>query len=358
MKSRSNSKYYVLAGCLSSVLAIGALCSCSSSSDKGEAAQEEEALTVRTQTVKTETVDRKIQYTANLEANEQVYYAPTLAGSRIKKINVEVGDHVRKGQVLVEMDNNSLVQQELQLKNLETEYNRAVKLKESGSISQQNYDQIVTQYEVTKKAIENLKENTRMLAPFDGVVTGKYMEEGELYMGAALGGAAKPSIICIEQIKPMKAKVNVAEQYYLEVKKGMKVTLQNDIYGDRTFEGTVNIVYPTIDPSSRTFSVELKFNNPDEALRPGMYGTVSFATGVAKIKTVPSLAVLKMQGSNDRYMFKAVNGRAKRLSVRIVNRYDDKVEVVPLDGTLEDGDQIVSVGQGKLVDGSLLKIVD
>lgn len=112
-----------------------------------------------------------MDYAANLEADKQVFYAPAATG-RIEKIYVEVGDQIKKGQVLVEMDKTQLVQAEVQLKNLETEYNRAIQLNETGSISKQAYDAAVTQYEVAKANVEFLKENTQMLAPFDGVVTG------------------------------------------------------------------------------------------------------------------------------------------------------------------------------------------
>ncbi len=336
------------------VVAMPLMTSCGESQEAQTT--EEESTLVRIDTIRTTSVDRKIEYTANLEANQQVFYAPTLTGTRIKKINVEVGDRIHKGQVLVEMDSNTLTQQELQLKNIETEYNRAVKLMETGSISQQNYDQAVTSYEVAKKAIETLKENTRLVAPFNGVVTGKYMEEGELYMGGAYGGASKPSIISIEEINPMKAIVNISEKYYLEVKKGMPVSLKSDVYGDREFPGRVSIVYPSIDAKTRTFSVELLFDNAKEELRSGMYGTVTFSTGKAQTILVQSLAVLKVQGSNDRYVFLAKDGRAKRISVKIINRYDDKVEVQPLDGEINDGDLIVSTGQAKLVDGRKLDI--
>lgn len=321
-----------------------------------EQAAEDDAALVRVDTIKISEVDRKIEYTANLEANEQVFYAPTLSGTRIKKIYVEVGDRIKKGQVLVEMDDNTLDQQRLQLKNLETEYNRAVKLMETGSISQQNYDAAVTQYEVAKTAIANIQANTRLVAPFNGVVTGKYMEEGELWMGGAYGGASKPGVIAIEEINPMKATVNIAEKYYLEVKKGMTVNLACDVYPDRTFPGRVNIVYPSIDSKTRTFSVELLFDNASETLRPGMYGTVIFSTGRAKTMLVQSLAVLKVQGANDRYVFLAKDGIAKRISVKIVNRYDDKVEIEPLDGEINEGDLIVSTGQAKLVDGKKITI--
>ncbi len=339
-----------------SALSLSLLASCSSSSEENTTV--DNSVPVRVDTIVTTEVDRKIEYTANLEAYQQVYVAPTLSGTRIRKIYVEVGDHFKKGQPLVEMDDNSFTQQELQLKNLETEYNRAVKLKETGSISQQNYDQAVTSYEVAKKALAQLRENTRMVAPFDGVVTGKYMEEGELYSGGAYGGASKPSILAIEQVSTMKALVNISEKYYLEIKKGMSVQLHSDVYTDRVFDGKVTIVYPTIDASSRTFSVELQFPNPKEELKSGMYGTISFATGRAKAQVVQSNAVLKVQGSNDRYLFLAKDGKAERVTVKITDRYDDKVEIQAIDKEIKEGDLIVTTGQGKLVDGREIRIVE
>lgn len=170
-------------------------------------------------------IAKTIDYTANLEAEEQVYYAPSSTG-RIEKIHVEVGDPIKKGQLLVEMDRTQLHQAEVQLKNLETEYNRAVMLKKTESISQQAYDAAVTQYEVAKSNVEFLRENTKLLAPFNGVVTGKFYENGEMYSGSPAGGAAKASVISIEQINPLKAKVNMTEQYFPLIKQGTPVELR------------------------------------------------------------------------------------------------------------------------------------
>lgn len=339
-----------------SAFMVAMMCSCSSKEET--TVVEDTAIPVRVTTVEKQTVNKQLTYSANLQSKEQVFYAPTLAGSRIKKIYVEVGDRVQKGQVLVEMDNNTLEQTELQLKNLEVEYNRAVKLNETGSISKQNYDALVTQYEVAKTAYENLKENTKMVAPFNGVITGKYMEEGELWMGGAMGGASKPAIIAIEQISQIKAYVDIAEQYYTEVKKGMTVVMTNDVYGDREFEGKVNIVYPTIDVKSRTFRCELLFNNPDEALRPGMYGSVDFKIGQAEAIVIPSLAVLKVQGSNDRYLFVVRDNKAVRIGVKINRRFEDKVEIVALNSTFGEGDKLVTTGQARLLDGIDVKVVE
>ncbi|MDY3034228.1 MAG: efflux RND transporter periplasmic adaptor subunit, partial [Odoribacter sp.] len=215
-----------------SALTIAILAGCSGKKDDGKAATVE-AIPVKVQTLKKQEISRTLDYTANLQADEQVYYAPAAAG-RISKIYVEVGDRIKKGQLLVEMDRTQLVQAEVQLKNLEAEYNRALLLNETQSISKQAYDAAVTQYEVAKANVEFLKENTRMLAPFDGVVTGKYFENGEVYTGGAFGGANKPSIIAIEKISTLKANVNLSEQYFLLVKKGMKVQLKNELYPERT----------------------------------------------------------------------------------------------------------------------------
>ena len=324
-----------------SIIALAILAGCSGKKDK-TTEETVEAVPVKVQKLEKTNIAKTLDYTANLQADKQVYYAPAATG-RIEKIYVEVGDRIKKGQLLVEMDRTQLVQAEVQLKNLETEYNRAVQLNETGSISKQAYDAAVTQYEVAKANVDFLKENTKMLAPFDGIVTGKYFENGELYTGAAFGGASKPSIIAIEKINPLKAYVNLAEQYYLAVQKGTKVQLKSNIYPDRTFDGTVSIVYPTIDPASRTFTVEVKIPNSDESLRPGMYGTIDFFIGNTETVVAPAIAVLKLQGSNDRYVFLNQGGKAKHVAVKLGRRFEDQVELIS--DEIHEGDELIVVGQ-------------
>lgn len=336
-----------------SALAIAVLAGCSKKKEASNSETATEAIPVKVQKLAKEDISRTLDYTANLQADEQVYYAPASAG-RISKIYVEVGDRIKKGQVLVDMDKTNLKQAEVQLKNLETEYNRAKMLNETQSISKQAYDATVTNYEVAKTNVEFLRENTQMLAPFNGVVTGKYFENGEVYTGGAFGGASKPSIIAIEKINPLKANVSLSEQYFLSVKKGTKVELKSNLYPDRVFEGKVSIVYPTIDPASRTFTVEVKIPNEDEALRPGMYGTINFFIGNTETIVAPAIAVLKLQGANDRYVFVNRNGKAKRVAVTLGKRFEDKVELIS--NELEEGDELIVVGQGRVVDGSPISI--
>jgi RND family efflux transporter MFP subunit len=192
-----------------STLALAIFVGCSEK--KTDQATTIEAIPVKVQKLEKRTIARTLDYKANLQADEQVYYAPAATG-RISKIYVEVGDRIKKDQLLVDMDKTNLKQAEVQLKNLEAEYNRAQMLNKTQSISKQAYDAVVTQYEVAKTNVEFLQENTQMLAPFNGIVTGKFFENGEVYTGGAFGGASKPSIISIEKINPLKAMVNLSEQ--------------------------------------------------------------------------------------------------------------------------------------------------
>ena len=110
-------------------------------------------------------------------AFEETYLSPALQG-RIRSVKVEVNDHVRKGQLLVEMDRTQLDQTRLQYEQLKTDLSRMDTLIVHGSITQQAYDQMKAQVESTKLILNNLEENTLLRAPYSGIITGKYYNEG------------------------------------------------------------------------------------------------------------------------------------------------------------------------------------
>lgn len=337
-----------------SATAIAILAGCSSKENKDTQKTEAvQAIPVKVLKLENRNIAKSVDYTANLEADEQVFYAPASPG-RIEKIYVEVGDRIQKGQLLVEMDRTNLHQAEVQLKNLETEYNRAEMLNKTASISKQAYDAAVTQYEVAKSNVAFLKENTQLLAPFNGIVTGKFYENGEMYSASPVGGATKASIISVEKINPLKANVNITEQYFPIIKPGINIELKSSIYPDRTYPGKVNIVYPTIDKNSRTFTVEVKIPNDDQTLRPGMFGTIKFFIGETNTLVVPALSVLKLQGANNRYVFLNKDGKAKRVDVQIGRRFEDQLEIISSE--IGEGDEIVVSGQARLVEGTPISV--
>ncbi len=305
---------------------------------------------VQTQVLAKETIARELELSATLEGYESMSISPSLTG-KIEHIYVEVGTRVAKGQMLVRMDQTQLNTTKINLASAKTEFARVEALKETGSVSQQVYDQTKTQLDNLTENEKFLQANTFVKAQFSGVIAAKNYEDGELYSGAP--------ILVLSQIGTLKAIINIPETYYPLVKKGMKVDVRSDIYKDEVFPATIEIVYPTIDPASHTFQAKLRIPNAKEKIRPGMYVKTTLALGQAETIVVPYQAVLKLTGSNERYVFVNDNGTARRVTVRMGQRFDDRIEIVPeTEGELNEGDELVVVGQARLVDGSKLEIVN
>ncbi len=301
-----------------------------------------------------QTIARTIEYQSTLQPFEEIHFAPAAPG-RIESINVEVGDRVSKGQLLVQMDRTQLHQAEIQLKSLATDFKRLDTLQKVGSVAKQQYDQLKTQYEIAQTNVDFLKENTRLVSPFNGLVSGKYFESGEMYSAVPNTGAGKAAILSLVQIDRLKAVVNISENFFPRIKTGMPAVVTSDIYPDKTFEGKITLVHPTINPGSRTFQVEITINNPSAALRPGMYSRVTLNPGETKALLLPALAVLKMQGSNERYLFVEENGVAKRIAVTMGQRINDNVEVIS--DQLTEGAKVIISGQARLLDGMKVQVV-
>lgn len=333
---------------------IGSGCSSNAGQAKDAANTDQPmAESVRTETIAYQEVARNAVYSANLQAYRSVHLATAIPG-RIQKINVRAGDRFQEGQLLVEMDKTQLQQARLQLQNLETDYRRLDTLRRAGSISQQQYDQIRTQYDLARSNVAFLEENTRLLAPFHGSVAGKYFENGEMYSGAPNTAEGKAAILSLVQTNQLKANISIAESFYPLVKTGMEVQLQTEVYPGQNFWGVISALYPQIDAATRTFRVELSIPNADEKLRPGMFARASLEMGKDQALIVPALAVLKQAGTNERYVFLERNGLAHRVVVELGDRYDDQVEIISPE--IKPGDQLITAGHARLISGARLSV--
>ena len=300
---------------------------------------------VETQVLHKTQIARDLKLTTTLEGYETMNIAPSLTG-KIEHIYVEVGDKVSTGSNLVRMDQQQYQTASLVFNNAKVELDRVEELKKAGNISTQVYDQTKLQYDQAKRNIDFLNTNTYVKAQFPGVISSKNYEDGELYSGQP--------ILVLTQINILKAFINIPESYYTLVKTGMKVVVTSEIYPNTEFNATIETIYPTIDPNTHTFKVRLKVPNGNERLRPGMYANTSLALGEIKTTIVPYQAVLKLQGANDRYVFINRNGIAKRITVQLGERFDDKIEIIS--NEIQEGDELVVVGQARLIDGVKLDV--
>lgn len=317
------------------------------------AANEKIAAPVKTAPITKRKIARTIDYTATAQPFEQVNLGPSTPG-RVDKIYVEVGDRVKKGQQVFLMDRTQLLTAKIQLANLAKDLSRMDTLLKVGSIKQQTYDQMKAQYDVTKANVDFLEENTYMAAPFSGIVTGKYYEDGELYSGAP-SASGKAAVVTLMQINPLKVIVDISEQNYPLIKTGMAAKVTADVYEGRVFNGRIFRVHPTINPMSRSFEAEIEVSNNDESLRPGMFLRVSIDMGETDAFVVPASSVLLQEGTNERYIFIIKNNVAKRYVVTLGKRYDEYVEIISSE--IREGDALVVDGQARLSNDDKVEIV-
>ena len=245
------------------LLSIAILFSCVKK--KEEAVQEDTKVKVYATVAQTETIDKTATYTANVRAEVINQITPAMPG-RIERISVEIGDRVRQGQLLVQMESHNLQQQNTQLANLERDYERYNELLKVGGIAQQQVDQIKTQIDVLRTAIRNLQGNTQLRSPINGIVTARNYDNGDVF--------AQMPILTVQQLNPLKAIIYVSESYFAKVHVGMPVSIQLNVYENEVFDGKVSLVYPTIDPATHTFGVQVTINNSDMRVRPGMFGNI------------------------------------------------------------------------------------
>ncbi|MBR5899422.1 MAG: efflux RND transporter periplasmic adaptor subunit [Muribaculaceae bacterium] len=315
-----------------------------SSNESATTTTVEELPKIEVKKVYTQEVNQLAEYTATVEAFKTNNIS-TSTPNRIKDILVDVGYKVVKGQKLVVLDNVNIDQLKVRIDNMEREYNRAVQLLEIGGGTQQAVDQLKTELDATKRQYDNLVENTVLVSPINGVVTARNYDPGDMTGGA---------ILTIEQMRPVKVLVNVSENEFTKVRKGMKTTIKLDVYGDEEFTGTVTLVHPTINPATRTFTVEIEINNSDERVRPGMFARVQMNFGKADHVVVPDRAVIKQTGSGDRYVYTFKDGVVTFNKVELGQRIDNAYEVL---SGVENGDDVVVSGHSRLTNGCKAEIL-
>lgn len=324
---------------LAGAAAIVSVAACSDA-DKNTQAQKEELPMVEIGKAEVRDVPQTKEYTANVEAYNVNNISPS-APNRIKTIAAEVGDQVRRGQVLVTLDGASLDQLKINLDQLERDYNRAVTLLEIGAGTQQSVDQLKAQLDAARSQYNNARENTVLVSPVSGVVTARNYDPGDM--------TGTQPVLTVGQLSPVvKIIINASESDLTKISRGKQVSIAFDALPDEQFEGTVARVYPSVDPTTRTFEAEIQIKNPGERLRPGMFARVTLDHGSQQRVVVPDRAVVKQTGSGNRYVYVYSNGRVSYNRVELGRRLGDAYELL---SGVADGDTVVVGGQSRLADG-------
>ena len=292
-------------------------------------------------TAQAEDVDITNTFTSNIEAYATNNIVSQSAG-RIASINAEVGQKVRKGQLLARMDDVNLAKTRMQYINDSTELARLTELYNIGAVAQADYDMAKLSLNMTKKTYYNLAENTYLRSPIDGVVTARNYDRGDMY-------SMTQPIFVVQQIQPVKMLINMSESLFPKVNTGMVFDIDVDSYPGETFKGKVNLIYPTISFTTHTFPVEVISENKDLRLRPGMFARVTANFGTNHNIVIPDVAVVKQQGSGEHFVYVLQpDNTVKYTLVELGKRLGNRYEII---SGINEGDRIVTEGQVRLKDG-------
>ncbi|MGP8231270.1 MAG: efflux RND transporter periplasmic adaptor subunit [Methylovirgula sp.] len=311
--------------------------------------------------VKTEVLPNLLTGIGDVVAVHQVNVTTDVAG-RVVKIMFEPGAHVVKGQPLVQLFDDpvrgDLANFEAQATNakLALERAKALALRQFGSQAtaddaQATYDQTQANIAKTKALISQ----DLILAPFDGELGLRHIEVGQFLNTGA-------EIATLTDLSQIWVNFTVTEKNSSDLKLGQTVHVSVDAYPDRVFVGKITTIEPQISIDTRNISVQATFDNPDHALKPGMFATATVVLpDKPPVMTVPETAADYSLYGDSVFLIKkssGSDGKETLTAVRTFVKTGERINgrVVIASGDIKPGDDVVAVGQIKVQSGAAVAI--
>lgn len=300
--------------------------------------------------ISTATFSHFIEVQARVDGDENIAVSAEVPGT-VNKINVKVGDHVTKGSVLAELDNQTYLKSLDELQNAR-EFANTLYLKQKSLWDQKigtevQYLQAKNSLESIDRKIATVREQlamTKIKAPITGTVDAMEIKVGQMFAPGMPG-------VRVVNLDELKVKAEVAEAYISKVKKGDDVEVNfPDI--NQSINAKISYSGKVIDPLNRTFNVEISLNQKSVELHPNMVAIIKIADYVAKDAFVLPASVVQTTPEGS-YVFIAEGKTAKKQTVIIGKNYKGQVEVT---GGLNTGDPVITTGYQDLVDGQPIKL--
>jgi membrane fusion protein (multidrug efflux system) len=331
-----------------------------------EETQQTRAFPVEVTKVSFEKVEHYLDAIGSFLPEDEVTVSTEVEGI-VEKRFVDEGYRVKKGDSLIKIDDEefrfqreeaeaSLKEAEERLKNAELTLKRINRLLEEKVIDQQKYDDTVTQFNLSRATVENVKaklkryrkslRDTLIVSPLGGVVSERMVSEGE-YVKVGT------NLLKIVDIDPLKLSFALPEKFSGQLQIGQTVEVETKAYPGKIFTGDVYFISPKVNLSTRTFEVKAKVKNTNYQLKPGFFVDVKLFLDVNESAMVlPEGAVVMREGRHVVLMVQG--GKIIVKGVRPGKRFNGKVEI--LDGVDKDDLMVVS-GLSELTDGSRVKVV-
>ncbi len=299
------------------------------------------------------------QAVGSLRSRRGVILRPEVGG-RITQLNFTDGQRVRKGQVLVQFDDQlplAQVQQAMaELSIAQANQKRNQELVAQNFVSQRSLDESSANLQVAQARLALARATAarlKIVAPFDGIVGIRQVNVGDYLKDGA-------DIVNIEDIEAIFVDFRLPERLQSKVKRGQTATLDIDALPGRKYSAQIQAIDPLIDANGRSVGIRGCIDNRQLQLRPGMFARVNAVFGVRdNARVIPEEAIVPQGGRQ--FVIKLVEGPndtriSKRVEVKVGLRSPGKVEI--LDG-LEPGDTVVTAGQQRVPrDGIAVTVVD
>lgn len=288
--------------------------------------------------IKPEQLSDLVKSSGTLRPDEEVDMSFETSG-KIVSIKFTEGTRVKKGDLLAKINDRPLqaqLQKLLAQKKLtEGKEFRQRSLLDKDAISQESYDQIVTELQTIEADINLIEariSETELRAPFDGIIGLRYLSEGAY-------ATSSTKIAKLIKISPIKIEFSISEKYASEIKIGYPVTFKV-VGNDKNFEATVYAVDPKIDIDTRTIVLRALYPNNKEELKSGRYASITLQMSqISNAIAIPSEALIpEMEGEK---VFIYNNGKAQTIKVNTGLRTESKIQIT--DG-LKFGDTLITTG--------------
>jgi RND family efflux transporter MFP subunit len=316
--------------------------------------KKEEAL-VAVQTVKDTLFNHYLEVQGSVNTKENILIQPEFSGT-LTALNVKAGNHVTKGQVLGRVDDAGMSQQlanaENQFALAKTTFERQKNLWDKKIGSEIQFLQAQTQMVSAQKSVAQIKaqlSKTVIKAPFTGTIDEVYVEKGQVVSPNAQG------LMRIVNLGNMYVSTTIPETYIGKLKVGTEV----DVFLtslNKTYKGKVRQVGNFINPSNRSFGIEVAVPNPENLLRPNQVAKLKIIDYVSKNAIVVPTNVIQEDGKGNKFVFIAtqINGKtgiAKKAVVKIGKSSDNVTEIL---SGLSAKDIIVTEGVNTISEGMKL----
>ncbi len=293
-----------------------------------------------------------IRTTGSLLPDEEVDLSFETSG-KITSILFREGSKVKKGQLLAKVNDNLL---QAELKKLEAQLPlakdrvfRQKSLLAKDAISQEAYEQVVTELDKLNADIDLVKARiaqTELRAPFDGTIGLRMVSEGAY---------TSPSTVVVKliKIKPLKIDFSISERHATEIRQGTNIEFE--LTGSlNKYKATVYAVESTVDPKTRTLKVRATYPNANESVLPGRFASIEIKLHEIKnTLAIPSEAVIPEMGRDIVYLYK--NGIAEPAEINKGLRTESRVQVL---SGLSAGDTLITTGVMQLRKGAAITIDD